>query len=1374
MTRLSSKLYPYIYLLALIVLVNLPAVSFSQFSRPVVEWDKDLGGPIWEALNSVQQTYDQGYILAGYSSSDNTGDVSEVSRGSVDFWIVKTDDQGNKEWDRRYGGLGTDQPWSVHQTRDSGYIVGGFSESNATPANKSENSRGGQDFWLIKLDQMGNRVWDRTYGGSGDDLMFDAIQTSDGGYLMGGNSASGLNDGEHGTANRGNIDWWVVKVDAMGNIEWERSYGGSEEDRLNSIVEDTNGNFVLAGATASDRDMMMGGEITTDFLGVKDAWLLKVSSIDGSILDEDRFGGTDEDEINSLIQTEDGGFLLGCGSRSDIAPTKSENNIGIVDMWIVKIDYAGNVEWDRTFAGADSGMPGSNLQNCYSVKQNSIGHYLVAGFSNGLAGNTKEAANLGAFDFWLLYLDPNGTKLWDMTFGGDQNDVMENVFQTDDGGYILAGHSSTDVNGDKTDPTKGLNDYWIVKTRCDLELDLPDVTVCQNTDFVIDAYDPQCIDCRWIWSDGNTTDSIRTFNLAMDQTISVTLTDGVGCARFEDIEVTVRQSPTIDLGIDQEICRGGDTQLDAGLAESYNWSTGDTIRTITVDTIGTFSVTITDANGCTNTNDIDISYSTPFVVDLGPDTTICENGTIELDAGNPGFSYDWTPSGNNQTRVFDQAGTYQVTVTDNNNCQVSDTINIAVYQRPTVIDTTFECDVNNGLYTVTLTLSSGDPQSYTVNGSTAGINGQTFTSLPITSGDNYRFEVSDGRGCDPIIIEDTYTCPCISEAGSLVAPLEIDCGVTQIRLEIDQAPLADANDLVQFVLHDGDANTVGTILSIGRQPFFRLEVGMSFDVTYYVVIIVGNDDGSGNINPMDQCRTVSLGVPITFREPPVSTIVNIGPLQLSCQSSSSVLDGSASSANGSIAFAWESTDGGSFEGATNQVQATATAEGTYFLIVTDENNACADTAQVSITSSDDRPTIVIDPPSLLTCLDTLSVIDASQSADGVQYSYQWSGPSIVEGDTTLRATVDQPGSYELIVTDNTNGCTNTQSVNVPADYDIPDISVEMGGQLDCLNPEIEISGQFNSTVPTDFGWQTMFGNFVANQNTLRPTVNQPGRYYFLATNLLNGCTAIDSVEVSIAADVPSGADLVVEQPGCNEDSQGSILVSAVNGGAPPLLYAIDDTPFGTVGLFRSLDTGPHVLKVQDSNGCEWDTTVVINAPQNFVVSIGGEKLIPLGDSTLLMPQTNLDVDTFYWTSAPGLADNSLWNPVVRPEFTTTYELTVISTHGCQETAFITINVEKQRNVYIPNAFSPNNDGFNDRFVVSGGQGIEIIKSINIYNRWGALMYSQQGLTLDDFDRSWDGTFKDEKMNSGAYVYHVVVLFTDGYEASFGGDVTLVK
>ena len=321
---------------------------------PVLTWDKTYGGSAYDRANSLIQTADGGYAVAGYTKSKGAGDYD-------DFWVIKLDEQGNQVWDKTYGASLKDQANSLIQTTDGGYAVVGQTES-VVGYTKSVGA-GGFDFWVIKLDEQGNQVWDKTYGGSNNDWANSLIQTTDGGYAVAGPTKS---------KGAGVYDFWVIKLDKRGKIVWDKTYGGSAYDWAESLIQTTDGGYAVAGSTKSKG------------AGDYDFWVIKLDTR-GKIVWDKTYGGSAYDWANSLIQTADGGYA--------VAGVTTSKGAGGADFWIIKLDEQGNQVWDKTYGG--SGGDGAS-----SLIQTTDGGYAVAGYTYS-KGAGKE-------DFWVIKLDEKG------------------------------------------------------------------------------------------------------------------------------------------------------------------------------------------------------------------------------------------------------------------------------------------------------------------------------------------------------------------------------------------------------------------------------------------------------------------------------------------------------------------------------------------------------------------------------------------------------------------------------------------------------------------------------------------------------------------------------------------------------------------------------------------------------------------------------------------------------------------------------------------------------------------------------------------------------------------------------------------------------
>jgi hypothetical protein len=437
--------------LAITTFLFTSSYSFSQ--APAKQWDADFGGTENEQLTAIQQTKDGGYIAGGYTESGISGDVTQESRGSSDYWIIKTNANGVKQADARFGGTSVDQLTCLQQTSDGGYILGGTSFSGIG-GDKSQASRGNSDYWIVKIDRKGNKQWDATFGGTGPDELHSLQQTDDGGYILGGSSLSGIS-GDKTQPTKGGKDFWIVKTDANGVKQWDADFGGDLFEELFSVRQTLEGGYILGGYSLSD----VNGDRTDPNRGRFDMWIVKTDEKGNKKWDA-AFGGNDDDWLAALQQTTDRGYILGGWSWSGASGDKSQRTKGDNDYWIIKIDAKGVRQWD-----ADLG--GSSNDYLTDIQQTADGGYVLGGYSSSPVSGNKTQPTQGGTDYWIVKTDINGKKQWDADFGGSEFEFLNGLQQTDDGGYILGGYSSSGISGDKTEDTKGFNDFWIVKTTAD-------------------------------------------------------------------------------------------------------------------------------------------------------------------------------------------------------------------------------------------------------------------------------------------------------------------------------------------------------------------------------------------------------------------------------------------------------------------------------------------------------------------------------------------------------------------------------------------------------------------------------------------------------------------------------------------------------------------------------------------------------------------------------------------------------------------------------------------------------------------------------------------------------------------------------------------
>ncbi len=432
----------------LIVLLFLLFFRSVNLFAQEIEWQNTIGGDVVDMLYCISPTNDGGIILGGSSNSSASGDKTENSIGLFDYWIVKLDATGNILWQNTIGGTDYEYLIDISQTLDGGYILGGTSASDIS-GDKTENSKGDDDYWVVKLDASGNIQWDKTIGGNGKDYLNSISQLSDGGYIVGGTSVSDIS-GDKTENSMGGNDFWVMKLDSSGSIEWQNTIGGDDDDMETLIQQTFDGGYVMGGWSRSNNS----GDKTENSQGVYDYWVIKVDS-SGNIQWQNTIGGNTYDLLTSITQVSDGGYMIGGHSSSVLSGDKTENSQGFYDYWVIKLDSVGDIQWQNSIGGSD-------LDQLASISTTSDGGFIIGGYSDSNVSGDKTENSMGSYDYWIIKLDSLGVIQWQNTIGGNNEDYLRSLITTPDG-IILGGNSNSVISGDKAENTSGGHDYWVVK-----------------------------------------------------------------------------------------------------------------------------------------------------------------------------------------------------------------------------------------------------------------------------------------------------------------------------------------------------------------------------------------------------------------------------------------------------------------------------------------------------------------------------------------------------------------------------------------------------------------------------------------------------------------------------------------------------------------------------------------------------------------------------------------------------------------------------------------------------------------------------------------------------------------------------------------------
>ncbi len=389
----------------IIILILFSSRILSAQTVPDTAWTQMYSGGLFDWAWQVQQTTDGGYIMVG--------DTESAGAGSFDIGVIKTDENGVTEWSKTYGGTSEDRGQSIQLTTDGGYIIAGTTASYGV---------GSYDIWLIKIDSEGNELWSKTFGGTSWDWGYYVEQTADGGYIITGCKDPGIYS---------IWDIYLIKTDSEGNTMWTKTFGGDSYDVGHCVKQTTDGGYIITGYTYSSG------------AGSSDMWLIKTDG-NGNEEWDNTFGSTEPEHGYSVVQS---------GEEYIVAGYTKSYGEGDYDVWLVKTDNLGNEIWSQTYGGPDD-------DRSFAIQHTSDNNFVVAGFT--------ESFGAGNYDMWLLKIDNAGDTLWTKTIGDDNLNRARSVVQTTDGGYILTGDTYIYEQGEYN--------YYLVKINPEQGVGINDET----------------------------------------------------------------------------------------------------------------------------------------------------------------------------------------------------------------------------------------------------------------------------------------------------------------------------------------------------------------------------------------------------------------------------------------------------------------------------------------------------------------------------------------------------------------------------------------------------------------------------------------------------------------------------------------------------------------------------------------------------------------------------------------------------------------------------------------------------------------------------------------------------------------------------------
>lgn len=467
-----------------------------------------------------------------------------ANNGGIDFWLVKTDSEGVLLWERNLGGAGFDEGRDIRTTEDGGYILIGSSPSSNGDVG---DNNGNYDYWVVKTDGLGMIEWETNLGGTENDRGWSVTAAHGGGYIAMGHSYSTNIDIDN---NNGSGDYWIVKLDDSGNILWKKNYGGSEADRTRSIEQTADGGYILIGYVDSE-DGDVGGNN-----GEEDIWIVKIDA-EGEIEWEQNYGGSADERGRTIKQTSDGGYIVGGTSKSSDGDI-SEPNMGGRDIWFFKLNATGLLEWQQIYGGSQNDI-------VRDIQQTSDGGYILVGETASLDGDV--GFNHGELDVWVLKTDAAGLLEWEKTLGGSDDELAYAIEETEYHSYVIGGYSRSE-DGDLTG-NYGVHDFWLVKIRDCVFPDLANMNLneCEaiagngrasfNLTAAFDSLATENgLEIKWFTTQNNTApiNNPSAF-ISSDSTIFLQFSIGDCLSDFLPIPLVVNPISPVTF-VSEEICEG--------------------------------------------------------------------------------------------------------------------------------------------------------------------------------------------------------------------------------------------------------------------------------------------------------------------------------------------------------------------------------------------------------------------------------------------------------------------------------------------------------------------------------------------------------------------------------------------------------------------------------------------------------------------------------------------------------------------------------------------------------------------------------------------------------------------------------------------------
>ncbi len=722
--------------------------------------------------------------------------------------------------------------------------------------------------------------------------------------------------------------------------------------------------------------------------------------------------------------------------------------------------------------------------------------------------------------------------------------------------------------------------------------------------------------------------------------------------------------------------------------------------------------------------------------------------TVSGGIGNLTFNWNSGQSTKSITVTPSQSTTYTLTVTDACGTTATEDVAVNVVGNPAAATTGLFTACNGNAASIPITFTGGGPSwdlTYTLGNQPTTLNGLTQNPfmLPITSPGTLTLTAVSSNGCTGTASGTATIQPggfaltgvatpisCFGKSDGAIK-LTTTGGLAPFNFAWDNTAGSTAN---QTNLAAG--NYAATVTDANNcWETFSAQITEPKEILVAVALVEGTDCND------PQGGSISL---------------------------------SASGGTGVLNFSWDKT-------AQKTATPTGLSMGNYTATVTD-SKGCTAVITAEVPGDFTAPTAVISPPATLTCIDPAVQIDGTKSSNGPNFSTDWStvGGHFVVGLNALLPSVDKPGTYSLLIKNLSNGCTATASVNVAANQTPPVADAGPDSEINCISTKTSLNGGNSSSGPNfTYLWSetgSSTGGGMLGFNEMKAVVDHPGTFELLVTNQTNGCTAVDEVTVADNVLPPTAASFDVSREKCA--TSASWLLDFVTGGVQPFKISIDGNEL-TGEETSGLASGTHKLRITGANGCSLDTVFSVAAftPPTVAIDPPTAK-IRLGDSLLLRGLPNISgaaIGGFAWSPGERTDCPDCKQVMAKPFKNTLFTLILTDSAGCTASAQARIEVDESWGLYVPNAFSPNDDGLNDGLTIFANPAVVVdVEVFEIFDRWGDKVFGRRNFQVSDESLGWDGRQRSHTLEPGVFVWRARLRLLDGREVEEKGNITLVR